>query len=293
MIFASSETTYGIYFADGEVRPEYVPIDEEHPTVPHDSSAISKVVNELTARSFQARSGIDMYGLRINNVIEPHEYASKFPAFVADPVCAVATSSPTSMPATLGLYWSTAASGPTASATRFSTSRTTTRRWAFPVKTCTSVSTLAYLVDATWVITRRSTHMTRPSASSDLLHSIRGVAGSNPYRATNPPSFISAVPTHQGRSDGVTKRTRRRATPGASYSTRCARRQHGDGRGLSWASERRCAAPPERRAAARADGRPHRRRHVPHRGVAEPCSSATAAAVASARLDSTSAPTVP
>ena len=85
VIFASSETTYGICFADGEVRPEYVPIDEEHPTVPHDSYAMSKVVNEVTARSFQARSGIDIYGLRINNVIEPHEYETNFPAFVADP----------------------------------------------------------------------------------------------------------------------------------------------------------------------------------------------------------------
>ena len=46
---------------------------------------MSKVVNEVTARSFQARSGIDIYGLRINNVIEPHEYATKFPAFIADP----------------------------------------------------------------------------------------------------------------------------------------------------------------------------------------------------------------
>lgn len=85
VIFASSETTYGICFADGELVPDYVPIDEEHPTVPHDSYAMSKVVNEATARSFQARSGIDIYGLRINNVIEPHEYATKFPAFVADP----------------------------------------------------------------------------------------------------------------------------------------------------------------------------------------------------------------
>ena len=42
VIFASSETTYGICFADGEVRPEYVPIDEEHPKVPHDSYAMSK-----------------------------------------------------------------------------------------------------------------------------------------------------------------------------------------------------------------------------------------------------------
>ena len=85
VIFASSETTYGICFADGETTPEYVPIDEEHPTVPHDSYAMSKVVNEVTARSFQARTGIDIYGLRINNVIEPHEYETNFPAFVADP----------------------------------------------------------------------------------------------------------------------------------------------------------------------------------------------------------------
>lgn len=85
VVFASSETTYGVCFADGEVRPDYVPVDEDHPTVPHDSYAMSKVVNEATARSFQARSGIDVYGLRINNVIEPHEYASKFPAFASDP----------------------------------------------------------------------------------------------------------------------------------------------------------------------------------------------------------------
>ncbi|MEP1124433.1 MAG: NAD(P)-dependent oxidoreductase [Ilumatobacter sp.] len=85
VIFASSETTYGVCFADGEVRPDYVPVDEDHPTVPHDSYAMSKVVNEATARSFQARSGIDVYGLRINNVIEPHEYETDFPAYVADP----------------------------------------------------------------------------------------------------------------------------------------------------------------------------------------------------------------
>jgi nucleoside-diphosphate-sugar epimerase len=85
VVFASSETTYGICFADGEVRPAYIPVDEEHPTVPEDSYAMSKVVNEATARSFQARSGIDIYGLRINNVIEPHEYETDFPTYVADP----------------------------------------------------------------------------------------------------------------------------------------------------------------------------------------------------------------
>lgn len=85
IIFASSETTYGVCFANGERKPEYIPIDEDHPTVPEDSYAMSKVVNEVTARSFQARSGADIYGLRINNVIEPHEYKSKFPEFITKP----------------------------------------------------------------------------------------------------------------------------------------------------------------------------------------------------------------
>ncbi len=85
VIFASSETTYGICFAQGERRPEYVPVDEEHPTVPEDAYAMSKVAGEATARSFQARTGADIYGLRINNVIEPHEYAELFGAFLADP----------------------------------------------------------------------------------------------------------------------------------------------------------------------------------------------------------------
>ena len=85
VIFASSETTYGICFADGEMKPDYVPVDEDHPTVPHDSYAMSKVVNEACARSFQARTRLDIYGLRINNVIEPHEYTELFPDFIENP----------------------------------------------------------------------------------------------------------------------------------------------------------------------------------------------------------------
>jgi len=85
VIFASSETAYGICFAQGDMRPDYLPVDEEHPTVPQDSYAMSKVANEAAARSFQARTAADVYGLRINNVIEPHEYARDFPAYLDDP----------------------------------------------------------------------------------------------------------------------------------------------------------------------------------------------------------------
>lgn len=85
IVFASSETTYGICFADGVVQPRVLPVDEEHPTEPMDSYGMSKVVNERTAQAFQKRSGVDIYGLRIGNVIEPHEYAENFPAYFADP----------------------------------------------------------------------------------------------------------------------------------------------------------------------------------------------------------------
>jgi nucleoside-diphosphate-sugar epimerase len=85
IVFASSESTYGIYFAQGERRPLYVPIDEEHPTVPEDSYAMAKVANEVTAHSFHARTGADIYGLRINHIIEPHDYVETFPAYLTDP----------------------------------------------------------------------------------------------------------------------------------------------------------------------------------------------------------------
>ncbi|WP_337062748.1 NAD-dependent epimerase/dehydratase family protein [Kineococcus sp. G2] len=85
VVFASSETAYGICFARGERKPLYVPVDEDHPVVPEDSYAMSKVAGEVVARSFHARTGADVYGFRINNVIEPDEYAEKFPPFLADP----------------------------------------------------------------------------------------------------------------------------------------------------------------------------------------------------------------
>ncbi|WP_428927396.1 NAD-dependent epimerase/dehydratase family protein [Marinibacterium sp. SX1] len=84
VVIASSETTYGVCFADGTVDPDYLPVDEAYDVNPMDSYGLSKVVNEVTARSFQRRSGADIYALRIGNVIEPDEY-DLFPGFFADP----------------------------------------------------------------------------------------------------------------------------------------------------------------------------------------------------------------
>ena len=84
VIIASSETTYGICFAEGERDPHYLPFDEDYDVNPMDSYGLSKVINEKTARAFSERTGADIYALRIGNVIEPQEY-SRFPGFVAHP----------------------------------------------------------------------------------------------------------------------------------------------------------------------------------------------------------------
>ncbi len=84
VIVASSETTYGICFAEGAKDFHSFPLDESYDSDPMDSYGLSKVVNEKTARAFAMRYGADIYALRIGNVIEPHEY-DMFPAFIADP----------------------------------------------------------------------------------------------------------------------------------------------------------------------------------------------------------------
>ena len=84
IIIASSETTYGVCFAEGDKDFHGFPLEEDYDIDPMDSYGLSKVVNEKTARAFAMRYGIDIYALRIGNVIEPHEY-DRFPAFLADP----------------------------------------------------------------------------------------------------------------------------------------------------------------------------------------------------------------
>jgi nucleoside-diphosphate-sugar epimerase len=84
IIIASSETTYGVCFANGNIDPKWLPVDETHPTNPMDSYGLSKVINEQTAASFQLRSGFDIYSLRIGNVIEPNEY-HRFQKFFEEP----------------------------------------------------------------------------------------------------------------------------------------------------------------------------------------------------------------
>ena len=84
IIFASSETTYGFCFAQGNPIPKWLPIEEDYETSPTDSYGLSKVLNEQTGKAFQKRTGIDIYALRIGNIIEPNEY-QRFKEFCDNP----------------------------------------------------------------------------------------------------------------------------------------------------------------------------------------------------------------
>lgn len=84
IVIASSETTYGVCFAATDRDPEYFPLDEEYNVDPMDTYALSKVLNERTARAFVTRSGFDITALRIGNVIVPEQYKD-FPGWFSTP----------------------------------------------------------------------------------------------------------------------------------------------------------------------------------------------------------------
>ena len=54
-IIASSETTYGVCFAEGDKDFHQFPLEEDYDIDPMDSYGLSKVVNEKTARAFAMR----------------------------------------------------------------------------------------------------------------------------------------------------------------------------------------------------------------------------------------------
>ncbi len=85
VIFASSEAAYGMAFSPDPRGPEYFPLEEEYPVAPIDAYGLSKVVNEQTGRAFQLSSGADIYALRISDVMDPNDYATLWPHWLANP----------------------------------------------------------------------------------------------------------------------------------------------------------------------------------------------------------------
>ncbi|MFZ5496240.1 MAG: NAD-dependent epimerase/dehydratase family protein [Verrucomicrobiota bacterium] len=74
-VVASSESSYGICFANKFFEPKYLPLDEAHPQLPEDTYGLTKVVNEATAAMFHRRDGTQILSFRIGNVVCPEDYA--------------------------------------------------------------------------------------------------------------------------------------------------------------------------------------------------------------------------
>lgn len=85
VVIASSETTFGVCFAEGDKDFHEFPLTEEYDTDPMDSYGISKVCNEKTARGLAMRFGADVYALRIGNVMSPEDYGANWDSFFTDP----------------------------------------------------------------------------------------------------------------------------------------------------------------------------------------------------------------
>ncbi|WP_245933647.1 NAD-dependent epimerase/dehydratase family protein [Arthrobacter livingstonensis] len=85
VVWASSETTLGLPFADDGGTLRYAPVDEAHFPHPSSTYALSKVLGETAAAQFSAWSGIPFVGLRLTNIFTEAEYA-RVPGFGADPM---------------------------------------------------------------------------------------------------------------------------------------------------------------------------------------------------------------
>jgi len=73
VVWASSETLFGLPFT--RESPAFAPITEEHPLLPESGYALAKGLAEEMARQMHRwNPQTSFMGLRISNIIEPHEY---------------------------------------------------------------------------------------------------------------------------------------------------------------------------------------------------------------------------
>jgi nucleoside-diphosphate-sugar epimerase len=94
VVWASSETTLGLFFGVGSsempfietdgLPPRYAPVDEDHYPRATTAYALSKVASETIARQIAAWSAIPFVALRFSNIMVPSDY-QEFPSFWADP----------------------------------------------------------------------------------------------------------------------------------------------------------------------------------------------------------------
>jgi UDP-glucose 4-epimerase len=78
VVFTSSESTLGFAFMTNRMTPEYIPIDEAHPTRPQDTYGLSKIMCEQLCRTYSAKYGIRTIALREPWIWVPEEWIIPF-----------------------------------------------------------------------------------------------------------------------------------------------------------------------------------------------------------------------
>ena len=77
IIYASSASVYGYNFRinpNDRFKPEYLPIDEEHPLNPLDTYGLTKMIGEEIAKLCNKKYGITTISLRLTHIKIPVEY---------------------------------------------------------------------------------------------------------------------------------------------------------------------------------------------------------------------------
>jgi nucleoside-diphosphate-sugar epimerase len=64
VVWASSESAYGMAFAEETPMPAYLPMDEAHPKAPEDPYGTSKVAGEEVAKMVARRDGVGVASIR-------------------------------------------------------------------------------------------------------------------------------------------------------------------------------------------------------------------------------------
>jgi UDP-glucose 4-epimerase len=78
VILASSESTLGFAFRSKDFSPDYVPIDENHPTNPQDPYGLSKIACEQILKSYSHKTDIQTISIRMPWVWVPEKEMLKF-----------------------------------------------------------------------------------------------------------------------------------------------------------------------------------------------------------------------
>ena len=85
LVNISSESVLGWAFAEREVVPEYLPVDEEHPLRPQDPYALAKSFAEQLCTAAVRRSALRVISLRPGWVLWPETYLANLDRFLRDP----------------------------------------------------------------------------------------------------------------------------------------------------------------------------------------------------------------